>query len=86
MTNEQATAYLLRDGNGATPVSRYGRDTAECAPVAVAAARILAQVLGEPLTPETLDFTMGLVVNDSDDPAYLIDAYGDDEARAVLAE
>ena len=80
MTNEQAMAYLMRDGNLATPGTRYGRNTAECAPVAVAAARIYAEAQGEPLTPDALDYMMGLVVNGYDDPEYLISNYGDADA------
>jgi hypothetical protein len=71
-----AIAYLMTDGNLAVPCSRYGRDTAECAPIAWQAARLTARESGDPVYRELLDFTMGLVVNDHDDIAYMVNTYG----------
>lgn len=59
-----------------TPGSRYGHNSRECAPVAYAAAVVLSGETGEPLTYETLDYVMGLVVNNHDDPEDLIRDYG----------
>lgn len=71
-----ALAYLLADGNLRVPCSRYGRDTAECAPIAWQVARITARESGNPVYRELLDFTMGLVVNDHDDVSYMVNTYG----------
>jgi hypothetical protein len=71
-----AIAYLMADGNLRVPCSRYGRDTAECAPIAWQVARITARESGNPVYRELLDFTMGLVVNDHPDIAYMVNAYG----------
>lgn len=69
------TAYLTRD-SGRVPCSRYGSDSESCAPVAVAVAVILESETGEPTTAETLEYVMGLVVNNHDDPEYMIRTYG----------
>jgi len=74
--DDHARTFLLQDGNLAVPCSRYGRDTTDCAEVAIVASRIMAAVQGEPMTYHGLDSDMGLVVNDSDDIAYLIVSYG----------
>lgn len=83
--NDQAVAiaYLTTDqetgkptGQLLVPCSRYGRNGADCAPVAYAAAVISARSNGEPVTAEGLDYMMSLVVNDSDGPAELIDCHG----------
>jgi hypothetical protein len=71
-----AIAYLMADGNLRVPCSRYGRDTAECAPVAWRVAYLVAREQGEPVTREGLDHAMGLVVNDHDDVSYIVNAYG----------
>jgi hypothetical protein len=69
-------AYLMADGDLRVPCSRYGRSTAECAPVAWRVAYLVAREQGEPVTREGLDHAMGLVVNDHDDVAYIVNAYG----------
>lgn len=80
----EAVTYLEHDG-GAVPCSRYGRNSAECAPIAAAAAAIVARVTegGRP-TIDELEHAMGLVVNDHDDPLSLIADHGTDEERALL--
>ena len=75
MTEGEALDYLLQH-RGKVPCSRYGGDTDSCAPTAVACAVILAAETGEPMTTETVDHLMSLVVNDHDDPAYLMATYG----------
>lgn len=58
------------------PCSRYGSTSRECAPVAWRVAYLLAKECGEEITEESLDYVMGLVVNDHDDPAYIVNQYG----------
>ncbi len=62
-------------GNLAT-FSRYGRTSAECAPVAWRLAYLVARECGDEVTPESLDHAMGLVVNSHDDVAYMVNQYG----------
>jgi hypothetical protein len=79
MRRRDGIAYLTRNGQDnhlQVPCSRYGRNTRECAPVAWRLAYILARETGEPITEDTLDHAMGLVVNDHDDVAYVIRTYG----------
>jgi hypothetical protein len=74
---EIGTKDLLADGgNLKVPCSRYGHDTESCAPVAVAVAVIVAGETGEGSWRDGLEYSMGLVVNDHDDPEYLIRNYG----------
>lgn len=75
MTRTEMSEYLTRD-SGRVPCSRYGWDSASCAPVAVAVAVISEIETGEPMTQDWLDRIMGLVVNDHDDIDYLIRTYG----------
>lgn len=56
--------------------SRYGSTSADCAPVAWRLAYLLARETGEEITPESLDSAMSLVVNESDDVAYIVREYG----------
>jgi hypothetical protein len=52
---------------GATPGSRYGRDATDCAPWAVACHLIYVDANGEEgEVSDSLDYYMGLAVNDSD--------------------
>ena len=74
-TEEGVLKYLLTD-TGRVPCSRYGYDSASCAPVAWALSVILRGETSEPTTKEGLDHLMGLVVNDYDDPEDLIREYG----------
>lgn len=76
MTREEAIAYLEKDGNLRVPCSRYGWDTVSCAPVAYAAEVIVAAETGADSTEESLDYMMGLVVNDHEDIEYLLRNYG----------
>lgn len=73
MNYDQAITYLTADGNLRVPCSRYGRDTAECAPVAYEVAQYVCDEVGEPLEARDLDHAMGLVVNDHDDVAYILE-------------
>lgn len=96
-----AIEYLTTDsdtgedtGHLLVPCSRYGRNSSDCAPVAVVAAVIAARVNGEDIggeccewakarpcyyCGEQLNYMMGLTVNDSDDIAYLVREYGPSE-------
>lgn len=58
------------------PCSRYGSTSAECAPVAWRVAYLIARETGEVITEEGLDHVMSLVVNDSDEPVYIVREYG----------
>jgi hypothetical protein len=75
MTLEQAENVLAED-SGRVPCSRYGWDSRSCAPVAYAAAVIVWNETGEGEFADILDHCMSLVVNDHDDPEYLIRNYG----------
>jgi hypothetical protein len=69
-------AWLMKDGNLRVPCSRYGRNTADCAPVAWRVAYLVARDSGELVTEAGLDHAMSLVVNDHDDVAYMVNSYG----------
>ncbi len=58
------------------PCSRYGSTSAECAPVAWRLAHLMERETGEPITPESLDNAMSLVVNDHDDVAHMVREHG----------
>ena len=75
MTDKEIMAQLA-DGGGLVPCSRYGWDSESCAPVALATVRIPEGETDEVATVETVDFVMSLVVNNHDDPEYLIRNYG----------
>lgn len=77
--DDVATMYLERHGNLAVPCSRYGRDTSECASVALVLESIMSDATGESSTFRALEFNMGLVVNDSDDVARLLAENASDE-------
>lgn len=79
MTRKEGIAFLTRNGQDdhlSVPCSRYGRNTADCAPVAWRVAFLVARETGEAITEESLDYCMGLVVNDHDDVAYMVNTYG----------
>jgi hypothetical protein len=63
-------------GHLSVPCSRYGRTSADCAPVAWRLAYLLARETGEPITRGGLDHAMSLVVNDHADVAYIVRQYG----------
>lgn len=72
-------AYLTNHGNDSglyVPCSRYGRNTADCAPVAWRLAYITARETGEDITTDDIHHAMSLVVNDHDDVAYMVREYG----------
>jgi hypothetical protein len=75
MDKDSAIAFLTKDG-GRVPCSRYGSRSEDCAPVAYAATVILAGETGGEVDADSLDYMMGLVVNDHGDPDYLIRNYG----------
>lgn len=83
MNRSEGLVYLVHDpetgentGHLSVPCSRYGKDGADCAPVAWRLAYLLARETGEPITAAALDCAMRLVVNDHDDVAYVIRTYG----------
>lgn len=71
-----AIRYLTQDGNFSVPCSRYGRNSAECAEIAYEVYRITCNETGEDNGVDSLDHAMSLVVNNHDDVAYLLAAYG----------
>jgi hypothetical protein len=75
LTDEEAYAYLTDEG-GSVLCSRYGRTGDDCAAVALAVAIILEGETGEGRSVDSLEYVMGLVVNDHDDPEYLLREYG----------
>ena len=72
----QTAIDYLRQNPGRVPCSRYGWNTESCAPIAAACAVIMQGETAEPSTYASLDHMMGLVVNDHEDPAYLMANYG----------
>jgi hypothetical protein len=75
-------AWLMREGD-LRCFSQYGSGTYECAPVAWRLAYLIARETGEAITIATLEYAMGLVVNEHDDVAYMIRTYGNyDYGRA----
>lgn len=79
MKRSEGIAYLTNNGEDnylRVPCSRYGSTTEDCAPVAWRLAYLVAREQGEPITIESLDHAMSLVVNDHDDVAYIVNAYG----------
>lgn len=61
--------------------SKYGRTTADCAPVAWRLAYVISSCNGEEITLDTLDHAMSLVVNEHDDVASIIRAHGNYKYR-----
>jgi hypothetical protein len=77
VTKDEAIEYLTKDGPGLrVPCSRYGRTSAECAPVAYHAAMIVARECGDEVIEQDLDYAMYCVVNNLDDIQNLFDEYG----------
>jgi nucleotide-binding universal stress UspA family protein len=84
MNETEAIHYLTHDqetgedtGHLLVPCSRWGRNGAECAAVAWDLHLIYCEANGAPDDErESLDFYMGLVVNDHDDVASLIREHG----------
>lgn len=59
-------------GHLRTPGSRYGSTAADCAPAAYRMAYLQAREAGDPVDRDYLNGAMSLVVNDHDDPEYVI--------------
>lgn len=76
MKRSDGIAFLNKDGNLHVLCSRYGRTTFECSPVAWRVAYLVARETGYQITENDLEHTMGLVVNDHDDVAYMVRTYG----------
>jgi hypothetical protein len=75
-TKREGIEYLTVDAPHAACFSLYGRTSIECAPVAWRLAYLIARDTGEPITFDSLDHCMGLVVNDHEAVAYTIRNYG----------
>lgn len=81
-TRRDAVHYLTCDEVGtytgylSVPCSRYGSNGDECALVAYRVAYLVARETGDPITRDSLDHTMSLVVNDHEDVSYLVRNYG----------
>ena len=94
MTREDALAFLTTDpdtgedtGHLSVPCSRWGRNGADCAPVAWDLHLIYCEANGAPDDDrESLDFYMGLVVNDHDDVLNLIGSHGTAEMHERYAD
>jgi hypothetical protein len=84
MTHDEAIEFLTADGDLLVPCSRYGRRSSDCAEVAWALAEIELDVNGDEPTEDSLDYLMGLVVNDHDDVEYLIREHGRPEHQYLL--
>jgi hypothetical protein len=59
-------AFLMQDGNLGVPGGRYGRDTRDCAPIAIVMALVMRYHNGEPISYYSLNSDMGRVVNSDD--------------------
>jgi hypothetical protein len=80
IAHDFAIEHLTADGDLRVPCSRYGTHSSDCADVAWQAAIAHDVANGdESFSEDSLDYLMGLVVNDHDDIAYLIGAYHPDE-------
>jgi hypothetical protein len=94
MNEAEAIHYLTHDqetgedtGYLSVPCSRWGRNSAQCAPVAWDLHLIYCEANGEPDDERVLlDFLMGLVVNDHDDVGTLLWEHGSDEIRERYAD
>lgn len=81
-TRSDALWALTHDEDGIdtgglyVPGSPYGRTSEDVAPVAYRMAYLLARESGEPMSWESLDHCMSLVVNDYDEVPYIIRTYG----------
>lgn len=69
-------AFLMQDGNLAVPGGRYGNDTCDCAPIAIAMALVMQYHSGEPISYYSLNSDMGRVVNSADGVAELLSESG----------
>lgn len=74
-------AFLMQDGNLGVPGGRYGRDTEDCARIAILQALIMQYHHGEPITYYQLNSDMGMVVNGADGVATMLS-----ESQYILNE
>lgn len=88
MDKTEAVRFLTHDEDGeytgdlGVPCSRWGRTGAECAEVAYELHRIYEEANGPADDErESLDFYMGLVVNDHEDVGSVLYAHGDEDIR-----
>ena len=72
MTITQMHAFLLQHGNLYVPCSRYGLDTEDCSWWAIACQQIAIAEWQVDEDEESLDYYMGLAVNDSDTMAEFV--------------
>lgn len=72
-----AMAFLMQDGDLDVPGGRYGTSTRTCAEVAIIMSLIMQYHNGESITYYQLDSDMGIVVNSSDDVAYMLYEYAE---------
>src|SRR4029077_20378736 len=70
-------AFLMQDGDLGVPGGKYGTSTRTCAEVAIVMSLIMQYHNGETITYHQLDSDMGLVVNSSDDVAYMLYEYAE---------
>lgn len=68
---QNAYDYLMKDGNLGVPGGRYGRDTRDCADIAILLFLVLADSTGED-TLDALEGCMSMVVNSSDEVCWTI--------------
>lgn len=74
--SECPTCHGSNDAGWLKTFSQYGSTSSECAPVAWRLAYLIARETGEPVTRESLEHAMSLVVSDHDDVAHVIRTYG----------
>lgn len=72
----EAIAYLSMDSPTDRCFSSFGQYSDECAEVAWRFAYVLSTCTGDPITFDSLDHCMSLVVNDHDDVRTIIRLYG----------
>jgi len=68
---QNAYDYLLKDGNLAVPSGRYGRDTLDCADIAILLFVVMVDA-GSEDSVDGLDGCMSMVVNSSDEVCWTI--------------
>lgn len=88
MTRERAVHLLTHDaesgeytGDLRVLCSRWGSTGAECAEVAYDLDRTIAEAGGDPITRESLDAAMSLVVNDHEGVGSVLYSHGDEAVR-----
>jgi len=92
MTRERAIYLLTHDESGgytgglSVPCSRWGTTSAQCAEVAYELDLVVSGETGRGPDADTLEYAMGMVVNDSDDVAYTLREHGSDALRSRWAD